>query len=178
MSGIEITVPGLHLVSEANAHEVHWHRAKRAKQQHGVVGLVLRAHRPVAAPCEVRITRLAPGTLDTDNLQGSAKHVRDAVALWLGVDDKDPRVTWHVGQERTKHYGARIAVRPWSPGAAVGSRVSITGDTTVAELSLDPATLRALARALDTLAAAPSGAAPIVARVHGLALTFHRTETP
>lgn len=173
MSGIEITVPGLHLVSEANAHEVHWHRAKRAKQQHGVVGLVLRAHRPVAAPCEVRITRLAPGTLDTDNLQGSAKHVRDAVALWLGVDDKDPRVTWHVGQERTKHYGVRIAVRPWSP-TAVGSRVALEGSTTAADITLDPARLRALALALTQLA---DGGPSVGVTVHALRVTYHRTET-
>ena len=100
-------------------------------------------------PAVVTITRLAPTSLDSDNLQGSAKHVRDAIAAWLGVDDRDPRVTWHVGQERQKTYGVRLALRPWAPGAHVGARVSITGEVTAAEVSLDPETLATRAGGTD-----------------------------
>lgn len=174
MSGFEITVPGVRLVSEANAHEHFRYRQRRAKDQHTIVDAWLRSRAfRVEPPCEVRITRFSPATLDTDNLQGSAKHVRDAIAAWLGVDDKDPRVTWHVGQERRKTYGVRIAVRPWSP-TAVGSRVALEGSTTTADITLDPARLRELALALTQLA---DGGPSVDVTVHALRVTYHRTET-
>jgi hypothetical protein len=57
----------------------------------------------------VRLTRLGPSRgLDGDNLQGSLKAVRDAVAMWLWVDDGDPRVTWDYSQERAKSWGVRV----------------------------------------------------------------------
>jgi hypothetical protein len=39
--------------------------------------------------------------LDDDNLVGSLKPLRDAIAQWLGVDDGDPRLTWESHQIRT-----------------------------------------------------------------------------
>lgn len=90
---------------------------------------------------------MAPRGLDTDNLQGSAKHVRDAVARWLGVNDRDPRVTWHVGQEHGRVYEVRIVVRPWSL-ATVGARATVEGDTVRVEAVLTTAQRTALARAL------------------------------
>lgn len=192
MSAIELTIPDLELVSEANAHEVHWNRMRRAQAQHKAVdGALLLAQRP-ALPCEVRITRLGPKELDTDNLDGSAKHVRDRIALWLvpltrvirrgkraGTverygDDSDPRISWHVGQEHAPTYGVRIAIRPWSP-SAVGSRVTRDGSVTHTEVTLDPARLSALARALTTLA---DGGPSVGVTVHGVRVTYHRTETP
>lgn len=56
----------------------------------------------MSLPCVVRLTRLSPGTLDDDNLRGALKAVRDGVADRLGVDDRDPRVTWEYAQERFK----------------------------------------------------------------------------
>lgn len=69
-------------------------------------------------PCEVRIVRLAPAQLDDDNLARACKAVRDEVAAWLGVDDRDPRVTWVCAQEKAPRgvYGVRILVRPTGPG--------------------------------------------------------------
>lgn len=46
----------------------------------------------------VLFTRCGPRALDSDNVQGSAKAVRDAIAACLGVDDADPRVDWDVAQ--------------------------------------------------------------------------------
>jgi hypothetical protein len=172
MSGaIALTIPGVRLVSEANAHEHHWNRVRRVTAQHATVGLVLRARRPPPVPCEVRVMRLAPASLDTDNLQGSAKHVRDAVAAWLGIDDRDPRVSWHVGQERSKTYGVRILVRPWDP-AQIGSRVRTDGETTVTEINLDARTLRSLARSLAALA---DGGPEVGVTVHGVRVTYRCT---
>lgn len=53
------------------------------------------------------LTRIAPRELDGDNLQSSLKACRDGVADWLGVDDRDPRVTWSYAQRRgAPHYYA------------------------------------------------------------------------
>ena len=149
-----LTIPGLRLVSEANTHEHHWLRVKRAAAHHAAVALHLGPRRAPAPPAVVVITRLAPGSLDSDNLQGSAKHVRDAVAKWLGVDDRDPRVTWRVAQERTKPgvYGVRVDVRAWDP-RAVGARVVAEGATQRAEVVLDRASLAAWVEALRRVAA-------------------------
>lgn len=95
-----VVIPGLRLVSEANAHE-HWRvRAKRAKSQRTTVAMVLRSMvAPVPKlPLDVTIVRTAPGRLDSDNLQGSGKHVRDGVADFIGVDDGNPGYRWNVEQ--------------------------------------------------------------------------------
>ena len=103
--GVTILIPGLKTVSEANLRE-HWRsRAARTKAQKDIVTLMLRP--TVAgkmlklAPLVVTMTRMSPGPgLDTDNMVGSQKHVRDAIAKVLGVDDKDPRVEWVVKQKK------------------------------------------------------------------------------
>ena len=107
-----VAVIPLRLVSEANAH-THWRqRSTRAKEHRTTVAAYLRRHAFVAVgPLEVVLTRLAPGTLDSDNLAGSAKHCRDGVADWLGIDDGDARVEWRVTQEPSPHYGVRIVIR-------------------------------------------------------------------
>lgn len=105
-----VTVP-LRLVSEANAHQ-HWReRQRRAKAQRQAVrvfwwGSAL----PQTKPAEVRLTRLAPRKLDSDNLQGACKHVRDEVAALCGFDDRDESVRWVYAQERAKAYGVRVEV--------------------------------------------------------------------
>lgn len=48
----------------------------------------------------VTLTRIAPGTLDDDNLRPAMKAVRDGVADALGVDDRDPAVHWQYAQHR------------------------------------------------------------------------------
>lgn len=54
-----------------------------------------------AFPCVVLLTRVAPSSgLDDDNLSGSLKAIRDAMAEWLGLDDRDPRVGWRYAQRR------------------------------------------------------------------------------
>lgn len=148
-----VEIPGLRLVSEANSHQHHWLRVRRASEHHDAVALHLRPRRRVAPPAVVTITRLAPSSLDSDNLQGSAKHVRDAIAKWMGVDDRDPRVTWHVAQERTRRnvYGVRLDVRGWDP-ARVGARVVAEGAVQRAEVVLDARTLRAWAESLRAMA--------------------------
>lgn len=104
--------------SENNARE-HW-RARHARRH--------RQRKAVAAMCasledafepevdlEVRLTRIAPRRLDEgDNLSGSMKAIRDAVAELLGRDDAPGSgVEWAYSQEKgpPKTYAVRVEVR-------------------------------------------------------------------
>jgi hypothetical protein len=122
MGSCAVTIP-VRLVSESNAHE-HWRsRQKRAKSQRATVAAVARSvlARP-ALPCVIRITRIAPKALDRNNLDGSAKHVVDGLADWLGIDDRDPRVAYVCEQERGAKgdYAVRVEV---IPGAVVRTEI-------------------------------------------------------
>lgn len=111
-----IEIP-LKIESTLNKRE-HWaRRAKLAKAQrdaahYGLIGLLPTGesslYRRMAKV--VKLTRIAPRELDTDNLAGGFKSVRDGVADWLGINDNDPRVTWQYAQERgkPKQYACRI----------------------------------------------------------------------
>lgn len=110
---IEAELP-LRLVSGMNVRE-HWGARKRRAEEHrGVVKMRLQAAvKPYATlPAVVTITRIAPRPLDDDNLQASAKHVRDGVADAFGLDDRNPRLAWNYAQERgrPKYYGVRIRI--------------------------------------------------------------------
>lgn len=76
------------------------------KRERGTVAWSVRAGFGPAAgilPCTVTLVRVAPSNgLDGDNLQGALKACRDGVADWLGVDDRDPAVTWQYRQRRSK----------------------------------------------------------------------------
>lgn len=71
------------------------------KAEKQAVRLVLGANGRPALPCTVVLTRVAPSNgLDGDNLAGALKGCRDAVADWLGIDDRDPLVRWEYQQRR------------------------------------------------------------------------------
>ncbi len=85
----------------------HWSaRAKRAKKQKADTRLLCPrwTYGPLLV---VRLTRVGPKELDSDNLQGALKAVRDGVASWLKVDDASPLVEWKYVQEKGKA-GVRI----------------------------------------------------------------------
>lgn len=97
------TVPGL------NARE-HWRaRARRVKAERLAVALALVGKSKPATPCTVRLTRVSPrGTADDDNLAGAMKAVRDQVAEWLGVDDKDRASVRYVYAQRRGPWAVEI----------------------------------------------------------------------
>ena len=108
---IRLTIP-IRTISEANAH-THWRvRAKRAKEQRGIAAMMLRAVMAcrIAPPFVVTITRISPRTLDSDNLAGSQKHIRDGLADQLQINDADPRVEWRYAQEKGTGYAVRIEI--------------------------------------------------------------------
>jgi hypothetical protein len=103
---VSFTIP-LRTVSEINSH-AHWRaRQKRAKAQRSAAFMfTMWFGREMARRVEaggsliVTITRIAPRSLDSDNLAGSQKHVRDGIADAIGIDDRDPRVEWRYAQSR------------------------------------------------------------------------------
>ena len=119
---LRVEVP-IRTVSEANQRD-HWtarNRRKKSQQEATLLALHnFKASSPlgtltqiaaVGEGVDVHLTRYASRALDSDNLVGSMKHVRDAIAYWLGIDDGDPQVRYQVGQRvaakpsRTKIFG-------------------------------------------------------------------------
>jgi len=124
---IVIDIPGLRLVSEGNERENRFAKAKRIREQKQIVAAFFRVKRPDRPPFPlvVTITRLGPRALDSDNLASSGKHVRDAVATWLGVDDGVaertmidgvPQVEWRVEARKSPVYGVLVTI--WAAKAA------------------------------------------------------------
>jgi hypothetical protein len=60
----------------------------------------------------VRLVYIGPRELDDDGVTSAVKSLRDGVADALGVNDRDPRVTWVPDQERggVREYAARVEV--------------------------------------------------------------------
>jgi hypothetical protein len=98
------TVPGL------NARE-HWRaRSRRVKEERRVTGLLLSPVVKPVTPCSVLLTRVAPSNgVDDDNLAGALKAVRDEVARWIGVDDKDRATVRYLYEQRRGPWGVEIA---------------------------------------------------------------------
>lgn len=111
---IRAVVP-VRAVSTLNARE-HWAaKARRAAAHRGAAHVALLAASvpsPPTGPVRVLLTRIGPRRLDSDNLAGACKAIRDGVADWLGIDDGDPRVTWEYGQRRGKarEYAVEVEV--------------------------------------------------------------------
>lgn len=117
-----VTVP-IRTVSEANTRG-HWAaKARRAKEHRTTCRLVCGA--PLAKyrtglrdghvrRLNIRLTRVAPRTLDDDNLHSALKSARDGVADALGLtDDSDVRVAWVYAQvQRPMTYA--VEVTAWS----------------------------------------------------------------
>ena len=90
-------------VSLLNMREHYRVTAKRKATHREATRLMLHGKTPPALPVTVTLTRVSPGTLDEhDNLPSAFKHAVDEIAVWLGIDDADKRVTWRYAQTRCK----------------------------------------------------------------------------
>jgi hypothetical protein len=147
-------------VSEANraSHEQWTKRHKRARAQNEVVIAHMLAQRAawrhLRLPLTVVLVRHSTGTLDTDNLGASLKHVQDAITDALGMelprgegprphnqrapgfekprathyDDRD-RLAWHYAQRQCKRGHERVDVRFYEPGSVARWVLSQLGET-------------------------------------------------
>jgi hypothetical protein len=112
---IEFVLP-IRTISENNF-SAHWtkkfklHRDQKTEVKY----YFLNKRINIQLPCTVKITRISPRKLDSDNLQGSLKWIRDAIAEQIipgkaaGRADDDPRITWKYAQEKGKQ-GIKIAI--------------------------------------------------------------------
>ena len=123
---ISVILP-IKIVSEANLRQ-HWRKvAARTRQHRQTARLVLQQYARPMGDGEVftiTLTRVAPRTLDDDNLASGFKAARDGVADWLGIDDGSPRIRWQYAQERGRagEYAARVCV-VWSVQLALPDNV-------------------------------------------------------
>lgn len=112
---VSITIPGVRLENPLNSRQ-HWRIvASRGRKEKRVARMVLGPVPAPDLPASVTLTRVAPRAFDSDGLAASCKHIRDAVAEWLGVDDADGRLSWQYQQERSNvpnFYAVRITVQP------------------------------------------------------------------
>jgi hypothetical protein len=110
---IQVLLP-LRTFSESNT-RVHWAvRAKRARIQRNFARLFVGSSLARSGPMHagaiiITLVRIGPGKLDSDNLAGALKAVRDGVADALGLDDGDPRLEWQYGQEKGP-YNVRVEI--------------------------------------------------------------------
>lgn len=103
-----------------NIREHHYERSRRVKRERIATAWAFQAaphlQRP-ALPVLVTLTRCGPSRgLDDDNLAGSLKGVRDAVAEWLLVDDADPAIRFAYTQRREKAWTVQVALQPMPQG--------------------------------------------------------------
>jgi hypothetical protein len=97
---VVVTVP-LRLVNPLNNRQGWRAVSGRGRREKAATLAALAGTVMPPGPWDVTIVRVSPGKLDDDGATASAKHVRDAVALRLGVDDGDrPRVRFAVEQEK------------------------------------------------------------------------------
>lgn len=115
---IDLTLP-LKTVAGLNAREHHFTRAARVRKERVTARNALseRLARRSGLPCTVTLTRVSPGTLDDDNLEGALKAVRDGVADALRVDDADSRVRWQYAQAKCQRGAYRVLVNLWAQQA-------------------------------------------------------------
>jgi len=113
----------------SNAREDWKTRAGRVKRERKAVGWMLTTAQRPPIPCTVLLTRSAQSNgLDDDNLRAALKGVRDEVAQWLGVDDRDAsRVRYLYAQVRGT-WGVHIAFGP----PASGQQLELLGEPVLA----------------------------------------------
>lgn len=102
------------VVSEANMSE-HWStKRKRKKSQQQAVAAYLSGHKipRKSVITFTKLNRVKGRKLDKDNLAGAFKHVQDAVADLIGIDDGESCVQWEYGQMAWPKGGIGIDVRP------------------------------------------------------------------
>ena len=115
---ITIEAP-IKVISEANNRE-HWskRRGKNGRATNQKIELqyywreTLKGRR-VSLPCLVRLTRIGPKELDTDNLAGAFKAIRDQIAKEIGIDDGAVnQIRFEYAQDAIgkRTYGIRVEV--------------------------------------------------------------------
>lgn len=114
---VVVNMPGVVTVSEANTNSrQHWAvLMKRKNAQKAATRLYLsqlstdtKRRLKAAAKLRVRFVRIGGKKLDDDNARSAAKYIRDALAEFLGVDDKSDWYEWLPPVQESGERGVRI----------------------------------------------------------------------
>lgn len=121
---ISFTIP-IKTVAGLNAREHHFARSRRVKAERRAAAMLTPAG--ISLPCVVTLTRLSAGELDSDNLMGAGKGIRDGIADKLGINDNDPLCQWRYAQERCARgeFGIRVEIESLDKAAHV---MGLVGD--------------------------------------------------
>jgi hypothetical protein len=92
----------LHLAPVGNRREHPFSRARRTRREIAAVLGALKGHTPPPLPVVFELTRTGWNALDPDGLVAALKAPIDALARWLGVDDRDLRLFWRLSQAVTR----------------------------------------------------------------------------
>lgn len=117
---VSFDVPVATVNSANETRQGYWrNRVRRAQAQKKAMYWPLMKHlprgTPIALPVLVTLTRVSAGVMDDDGLANSLKHVRDAIAKYLGIDDGDTqKIGFRYLQERGKK-GVRLVRVKISP---------------------------------------------------------------
>lgn len=104
------TLLPLRVYSTLNRREHYMARARRTKHERATAFLLVPHHR---IPCRVLLTYIGPRALDSDNVVGAMKAVRDGIADKLGVNDNSRDVEWCYAQQRGKPKQYMVGVQMW-----------------------------------------------------------------
>lgn len=121
----ELNIP-IKLISEANTGfslinpKMTWVRLKKRKetQKNAIYKHWMISSKNVTLPCHIKLTRIAPRSLDDDNLAYAFKHCRDIISdlvkpgFRLGLADNQGDISFEYDQEKglPKQYGIRIEI--------------------------------------------------------------------
>lgn len=87
------------IISTANARLNRFKLASMNRSHRTTVHNALaQVAQPPELPLTIVLTRIGPKMLDTDNLAGGFKAVRDGIADWLHVDDGSDQLDWQYRQ--------------------------------------------------------------------------------
>ena len=110
----------LRVESVNQACEHYFARQRRHATAHRVVRKALEGCARPALPVIVAMTRVARSELDFDNWVGAAKPIRDAIADFIRLNDRDPRIDWVYLQEKRSE---KVRLATWDGhGNQVGWR--------------------------------------------------------
>lgn len=114
-------------VAGLNAREHHMARARRVREEREATGWALKGHEKPATPCAVTLTRISPAHVmpDDDQVVGALKGIRDAVAEWLDVDDREKAVVRYAYEQEKGPWGVRISFGPHCEGCASDGAVYV-----------------------------------------------------
>lgn len=108
-----IEIEGLRIESHLNARE-HWaKKQKRVREERQWAKLAVRAagwRELDEARYTVVIVRMGRREMNSDNVWGALKHVRDGIADGLGTNDEDPRINWICDQAPRVGWGVAIEI--------------------------------------------------------------------